>query len=89
MLKQVGGKGEKGVTMDGVGSVYENVNYIIFSVDFDTESLTKISKLVDEGHIKPFVTDRIAVKDLKSAHESYLNGSNNGKILVVVDASLK
>lgn len=89
MLKQIGGKGEKGVTMDGVDSVYDNVNYIIFSVDFDTESLTKISKLIDEGHFKPFVTNRIAVKDLKKAHESYLQGLNNGKILVVVDESLK
>jgi len=89
MLKQVGGQGEKGVTMDSVDSIYSNVNYIIFSVDYDTESLTKISKLIDEGSIKPFVTDRIPVKDLKTAHESYLKGQNNGKILVVVDESLK
>ncbi|HVI40578.1 MAG TPA: NADP-dependent oxidoreductase [Anaerovoracaceae bacterium] len=89
MLKQIGGKGEKGVTMDNVDSIYSNVNYIIFSVDYDTESLTKISRLIDEGCINPFVTDRIAVKDLKSAHESYLKGLNNGKILVVVDESLK
>jgi|GEM_PF-466727 len=89
MLRQIGGKGEKGVTMGAADSVYTNVNYIIFSVDYDTESLTKISRLIDEGCIKLFVTDRIAVKDLKMAHESYLKGLNKGKILVVVDDSIK
>ena len=89
MLREIGGKGEKGVTMEGGNSIYDNVNYIIFSVDYDTESLTKISGLIDEGHVKPFVTDRIEVKDLKTAHESYLKGLNNGKILVVVDESIK
>lgn len=89
MLRAVGGNGEKGVTMDGVASPYDDVNYIIFSVDYDTESLTKISKLVEEGSVNPLITDRIEVKDLKKAHESYLKGMNNGKILVVVDDTLK
>ena len=89
MLDLVGGRGERGVTMDGVASPYDDVNYIIFSVDYDTESLTKISKLVEEGFVKPLITDCIHVKDLKKAHESYLKGMNNGKIVVVVDDTME
>ena len=88
MLRQVGGNEERGVTMDNA-SLYEGVNYIIFSVDYDTASLTKISEIIDEGGLKPLITKRIKVADLKTAHESYLKGQNNGKIVVVVDEDLE
>lgn len=67
----------------------DDVNYVVFSVDYDTTALTKISSLIDEGALKPLVTRKIPVSELKTAHESYLKGENNGKIIVVVDPSMK
>ena len=87
MLRKVGGNQERGVTMGASDS--SDVNYVIFSVDYDTPSLTKISSTIDEGGLKPLVTNRLPVKDLKKAHESYLQGKNNGKIVVIVDDTLK
>lgn len=87
MLRKIGGNQERGVTMNASDST--DFNYVVFSVDYDTKSLTKISEIIDEGGLKPLITNRISVKDLKSAHETYLQGKNNGKILVIVDETLK
>lgn len=87
MLRKMGGSQERGVTMNASDSA--DVNYVVFSVDYDTESLSKIVSIIDEGGLKPLITNRISVKDLKTAHETYLQGRNNGKILVIVDETLK
>lgn len=75
--------------MSSKDSSHDDINYVIFSVDYDTAALTKVSELVDKGALKPLITKRIDVKDLKTAHESYLRGENNGKIIVVVDQTIE
>jgi len=86
MLAKIGGNGARGVTSDG--NPEDDFKYIVFSVDYDGEALTAVSKLVEEGHVKPFITQTYPVSELKKAHDSYLKGVNVGKIQIVVNDQL-
>lgn len=52
----------------------------------DAADLTEIAKLVDEGIINPFITERLPLSELKNVHE--LAGKTRGKVLIEVDPSL-
>ncbi|MBM4765040.1 NADP-dependent oxidoreductase [Bacillus sp. B15-48] len=47
----------------------------------NAQHLSEIAKLVDEGFVKPFITERIPVSKTAEAHKK--QGQNNGKILLI------
>jgi len=59
------------------------VNAVGMAVQRNAEQLSQIADVVDEGHIKPFITERLPLSDLAAAHEKV--GKTRGKVLILVD----
>lgn len=62
------------------------VTTIRMRVKSDAETLTQIAKLVDEGNIVPFITERLPLDELIIAHQNA--GKTRGKVLIELDQNL-
>ncbi|MEH7254802.1 NADP-dependent oxidoreductase [Neobacillus niacini] len=62
------------------------VNAIRMGSQRSAEHLTEIAKLVDEGMVKPFITERLPISETAQAHKKL--GQNNGKILLIADSEV-
>jgi NADPH:quinone reductase-like Zn-dependent oxidoreductase len=56
----------------------------VFLVQPDGEQLAKLAALIDEGKIKPHVSDTFELKDAAKAHEKSQTGRTRGKIVLTV-----
>ena len=62
------------------------VKTLMMGTQHKDEQLAEIARLVDEGHLKPFITERLPLSNLAAAHEKA--GQTPGKALIVVDSAL-
>jgi NADPH:quinone reductase-like Zn-dependent oxidoreductase len=53
------------------------------AVQRNAEQLSQIADIVDEGHVKPFITERLPLINLVVAHEKV--GQTRGKVLILVN----
>ncbi|OZQ69285.1 alginate lyase [Paenibacillus sp. VTT E-133280] len=59
------------------------VHVVRMGVQRNAEQLSQIADIVDQGHVKPFITERLALKELAVVHEKV--GQTRGKILLLVN----
>ncbi|MCS7461292.1 NADP-dependent oxidoreductase [Paenibacillus doosanensis] len=59
------------------------VNTVRMAVQRNARQLAQIAELVDEGHVKPVITEKLPLLHLAAAHEKV--GETRGKVLVIVD----
>jgi NADPH:quinone reductase-like Zn-dependent oxidoreductase len=59
------------------------VQAVRMAVQRNAEQLSQIAKLVDDGHIKPYITERYPLSSLASVHEKI--GQMRGKVLLLVE----
>jgi NADPH:quinone reductase-like Zn-dependent oxidoreductase len=59
------------------------VQAVRMAVQRNAEQLSQIAKLVDDGHIKPYITERSPLSSLASVHEKM--GQMRGKVLLLVE----
>ncbi|WP_314590935.1 NADP-dependent oxidoreductase [Paenibacillus terrigena] len=59
------------------------VHVVRMAVQRNAEQLTQIAQLVDDGVIKPFITERHPLSNLASVHEKM--GQMRGKVLLLVE----
>lgn len=59
------------------------VNAVRMAVQQNTKQLSQIAELVDEGYVKPFITERLPLSNLAAAHEKV--GQTRGKVLILVN----
>ncbi|MBT8342085.1 MAG: NADP-dependent oxidoreductase [Desulfatitalea sp.] len=62
------------------------VNAVTMAVQRSAAHLSQIAALVDEGVVKPFISERLPFSNLAAAHEKF--GQTHGKVLILVDSSL-
>lgn len=63
-----------------------NVKAIRMAVQRDSRQLSQIAELVDSGDIKPYITERLTLDNIKYAHENV--GNTRGKVLILVNENL-
>jgi NADPH:quinone reductase-like Zn-dependent oxidoreductase len=59
------------------------VQAVRMAVQRNAEQLSQIAKLVEDGHIKPYITERHPLSSLASVHEKM--GQMRGKVLLLVE----
>ncbi|MDH6368861.1 NADPH:quinone reductase-like Zn-dependent oxidoreductase [Paenibacillus sp. PastF-3] len=59
------------------------VHVVRMGVQRNAKQLSQIADIVDQGHVKPFITERLALKELAAVHEKV--GQTRGKILLLVN----
>jgi NADPH:quinone reductase-like Zn-dependent oxidoreductase len=59
------------------------VNAIRMAVQRNAEQLSQIATIVDAGHVKPFITERVPLRNLAAVHEKV--GQTRGKVLIFVN----
>jgi NADPH:quinone reductase-like Zn-dependent oxidoreductase len=52
-------------------------------VQRNAEQLSQIADIVDQGQVKPFITERLPLKELAAVHEKV--GQTRGKVLLLVN----
>ncbi|WP_142828481.1 NADP-dependent oxidoreductase [Planococcus soli] len=62
------------------------VNTKRMAVRSNADDLTQIVRLVDEGAVVPFITERFPLSEVRTVHE--LAGKTRGKVLIEVDSSI-
>lgn len=62
------------------------VNTKRMAVRSNADDLTQIARLVDEGAVVPFITERFPLSEVRTVHE--LAGKTRGKVLIEVDSSI-
>lgn len=58
------------------------VHAVRMAVQRNAEQLSQVANLVDAGHIKPFITERVPLSNLATVHEKV--GQTRGKVLIYV-----
>ncbi|MEK5397183.1 NADP-dependent oxidoreductase [Paenibacillus sp. FSL K6-2859] len=59
------------------------VHVVRMGVQRNAEQLSQIADIVDQGYVKPFITERLVLKELAAVHEKV--GQTRGKILLLVN----
>jgi NADPH:quinone reductase-like Zn-dependent oxidoreductase len=59
------------------------VHVVRMGVQRNAEQLSQIADIVDQGYVKPFITERLVLKELTAVHEKV--GQTRGKILLLVN----
>jgi NADPH:quinone reductase-like Zn-dependent oxidoreductase len=62
------------------------VNVVRMAVQRNAEQLSQIADIVNEGHVKPFITERLPLSNLVAAHEKV--GKTRGKVLILVNDNM-
>lgn len=62
------------------------VNTKRMAVRSNADDLTQIARLVDEGAVVPFITEKFPLSEVRTVHE--LAGKTRGKVLIEVDSSI-
>jgi NADPH:quinone reductase-like Zn-dependent oxidoreductase len=59
------------------------VHLVRMGVQRNAEQLSQIADIVDQGQVKPFITERLPLKELAAVHEKV--GQTRGKVLLLVN----
>jgi NADPH:quinone reductase-like Zn-dependent oxidoreductase len=59
------------------------VQVVRMGVQRNAEQLSQIADIVDQGQVKPFITERLPLKELAAVHEKV--GQTRGKVLLLVN----
>ena len=76
----------KGAEIDSNQGEKYGVKIVGFRTKRSAEQLSKLSEVVNQGSLKPFISERVPLEQLVSIHEKF--GTTNGKILILVDDNM-